>query len=173
MLFDLEIETRMETNEHILLTAAALGAITGVRSMAAPALLSHELAERGSFGDDTRLERFLTSQSTSRLLTLFAGGEMLADKVHFVPDRTAALPLLGRAMIGSLTAAAYAVNRRHPVLLPAAVGAAAAVASALAAFHLRRIAAEQLRVPDRLLGMMEDGLVVAASRGIASAMGYR
>jgi uncharacterized membrane protein len=113
---------------RVLLTAAGLGAITGVRSMAAPALLAHELSTGGGLaGAGTRIGRFLGSSSASRLLAVLAGGEMLADKTFFVPDRTSPGPLIGRAVIGSLTAAAYAANRRHPVLIPAAVGAASAI----------------------------------------------
>jgi uncharacterized membrane protein len=160
----------MSSSERILANAAALGAITGIRTLAAPALLGHELSERGASDGNSRLERFLASDGASRLLTVLAGGEMLADKLPFAPDRTSPGPLIVRAMIGSLTAATYAVSRRHPVLLPAAVGAAAAMATAFAAFHLRRLAAERFRIPDRVLGMVEDALVVAASRGVSEAI---
>jgi uncharacterized membrane protein len=167
---EVEPEMARSENETILMTAAALGAISGMRSMAAPALLTHELAERGSHLDGSTLGRLLSSESTSRVLSLFAGGEMLADKMSFVPDRTSALPLVGRAVIGSLTAAAYAVHRRRSVVLPAAIGAAAAIASTFAAFHIRRFAAERFHIPDRLLGMAEDAVVVAASKGVIAAL---
>jgi uncharacterized membrane protein len=157
-------------DDTILLTAAALGAVAGLRSMAAPALLSHELSRGGHVGGGGGLEHLLTSETTSTLLTLLAGGEMLADKMPFIPDRTSGLPLTGRAVIGSLTAAVYAAHRRHPVFVAAVVGAAAAVASTYAGYHLRRIAAERFEVPDRILGMIEDALVVAATKGIAEAM---
>jgi uncharacterized membrane protein len=98
---------------------------------------------------------------------------MLADKTRFVANRTSPVPLFGRAMIGSLTGAAYAASRRHSVLLPAVAGAASAIATTFAAFHLRRLAAETWGIPDRLLGAVEDALIVAASRGIAEVMERR
>jgi uncharacterized membrane protein len=153
-------------NDQIILNAAALGAISGLRSLAAPALLAHELAGRGRA--DGGLERLITSEAFARLLALVASGEMLADKAPFMPDRTSPLPLLGRALIGSLTAAAYASHRHHPVLLPAVAGAVAALASTRVAFQLRRDAGERFHVPDRLLGMIEDAIVVAASRALAA-----
>ena len=152
------------------MTAAALGTIAGMRSMSAAALLTHELAERRSPLADTTLGRLLTSERTSPVLTLFAGGEMLADKSSFVPDRTSALPLAGRALIGSLTAAAYAAHRRTPVAIPAAIGGIAAIASTFAAYHIRRLAGERFGIPDRLLGMAEDAIVVAASQGVIAAL---
>jgi uncharacterized membrane protein len=97
-------------------------------------------------------------------MALLAGGEMLADKTDVLPNRTALTPLVGRAVLGSVAAAAFAVHRRHPVLVAAAVGAASAVASTFAAFHLRRIAREEYDVPDALLGLIEDGIVVTASK---------
>jgi uncharacterized membrane protein len=156
--------------EPVLLTAAALGAITGMRSMAGAALLTHELGERRSHPGASAFERALGSDALSHLLALFAGGEMLMDKTSLVPDRTSALPLAGRAVVGSLTAAAYAAHRRHPVALPAAIGALSAIASTFAMFHVRRLAADHFHVPDRLLGMLEDALVVAASRGVVAAL---
>jgi uncharacterized membrane protein len=155
-------------DDSILLTAAGLGAIAGLRSMAAPALLSHEMAEEGH--PHSGLERLLASDATARILAIMAGGEMVGDKLPFIPDRTTAVPLLGRAAMGFLTAAAYASRRRQNVLLPALAGTAAALAATYAAFYIRKAAAEELKLPDRLLGLMEDALVVAASRRLAAAI---
>ncbi|MEX2570088.1 MAG: DUF4126 family protein [Gemmatimonadota bacterium] len=157
-------------DDHILLTSAALGAVAGMRSMAAPALLSHEMAEHPLHDVESRLEHLLSSERVAQLLSLFAGGEMLADKAPFVPDRTSSVPLLGRALMGSLTAAAFAVHRRHPVFMPAVVGAASAIASTYGAYHLRRLSHEHLNVPDRLLGLIEDAVVVAMSKAIMESM---
>lgn len=138
--------------------------------MAAPALLSFEVAELGDADEFGPLERILSSEATPRILAVLAGGEMLADKTDFVPDRTSALPLVGRATIGAATAAAYAVQRRHPIGLPALVGAASAIASTFAVFHLRRLARERLNIPDPVLGFAEDAIVLAASKAVADAI---
>lgn len=150
-------------------TAAALGALSGLRSMAAPALLAHEI--RGGAVGESTLDKLFTSDAFARLLLLLAGGEMVADKTPLVPDRIGTLPLLGRAALGSLSAAALAAHRRERVMLSAAVGAGAALATTFSAFHLRRLAAHELRVPDRILGLLEDGLVLAASRILAERLG--
>lgn len=138
--------------------------------MAAPALLTHELSEDGDGEEFGPLERVLTSERTSQLLALLAGGEMLADKTPYVPNRTDPAPLIGRAVIGSLTAAAFAVHRRYPPLLPAAIGAVSAVASTFAAFHARKYIKEQFHVPDRLIGLAEDAIVMAASKTIVETV---
>ena len=155
-------------NDDLLLTAAAVGAISGLRSTAAPALLTYELAGDAVGPAASGLEAMLTSKGVARGLTFVAGLEMVADKAPFTPDRTDPGPLIGRALLGSLTAAALAAHRRQPVALPALVGAAAAVGSAFAAFHLRRYAGERLNVPDRLLGLVEDAVVIGAARALGS-----
>jgi len=160
---------RRGRNDTVLMTAAALGAVAGLRSMSAPALLSHEMAEEDDRPANS-IERLLSSDVTARVLALMAGGEMLADKTAMVGNRTSPIPLIGRALMGSLTAAAFAANRRNAILLPAAVGAVAAVAATYAAYHIRRIASERLDIPDRLVGLVEDAIVVGASRGIAGMM---
>ncbi len=156
--------------DPVVVTAAALGVISGMRSMSAPALLAYELSEDGDPQPRDAVQRALASPITARLLAVLAGSEMVADKSSSIPDRTSPGPLIGRAVIGSLTAATYAANRRHSVLVPALVGAGAAVASTFAAFHLRAFITHRFNAPDKLVGMIEDGLVVATSRWIAGTM---
>ena len=138
--------------------------------MAAPALLTHELAEDGKAKEFGALEQILTSERTAGILALLAGGEMIADKTPYIPDRTNPAPLIGRAIIGSLSAAAFAVRRRHSPFLPAAIGAASAVASTYGAFHARRFVKSRFHIPDRLIGLAEDALVVAAGKAVADTV---
>jgi uncharacterized membrane protein len=157
-------------DDSVLLISAALGALAGLRSMSAPALLSHEMSTEGDAHFLSRIERLLSSDRVANVLALLVGGEMLADKTSLVGNRTSAVPLLGRAIMGSFTAGAFAANRRQRVLLPAAIGAASAIASTYAAFHLRRLAAERFDVPDQVLGMIEDAIVVAAGKGLSEVI---
>lgn len=138
--------------------------------MAAPALLSHEMADTEDTGEFGPLENILTSDVTAYLLTLMASGEALADKTDFVPDRTSAVPLIGRAVIGSVVAAAFAIQRKQSAALPALIGAAAAVASTFGAFHARKFAREHYDVPDALLGLLEDGIILAASKAVVDTI---
>lgn len=154
--------------DSTLSTAAALGALSGLRSMAAPALLAHELQSEAV--GESAFDRLFTSDAFARLLLLLAGGEMVADKTPLVPDRINKVPLLGRAALGCLSAAAFAAHRRERVMPSAAIGAGAALATTFTAFHLRRLATHELRVPDRIVGLVEDGLVLAASRIVAERL---
>lgn len=132
--------------------AAGLGAIAGMRSLSAPALVRRE---RDS------------SHSAAWLLPVLAAGEMAVDKLPWTPDRTRPLSLAGRAASGAVVAAAVAGGDRRHVLGAALLGAAAAVAAAFAAHRLRRWAGRRSDAPDAVLGLMEDAAVLAAGRRLA------
>jgi uncharacterized membrane protein len=93
------------------------------------------------------------------MVSLLAAGELVADKSPAIPARTAALPLAGRLVLGAAAAAGYAKRKR---LQAAAIGAAGALASAYACFHLRRFATNRLRIPNAVAGMVEDAAALGA-----------
>ena len=118
----------------------AIGAITGMRSMAGAATL----ARHGG----------LLKGATA----LMAAGEMAADKTSFVGNRTDTIPLAGRAAMGALLGALIARDRHDGVLFGGLLGAATAVAAAHLAYQLRA------RLPLSTIagGMLEDAIVVGA-----------
>ena len=133
----------------------ALGALTGMRSMAGLTILA-----RGTGGG-----------LLPRLLTTAAAGEMVADKTAVVGDRVDTLPLTGRAVMGALAGGIVAHQEQGNLLLGAMVGATAAVIVTHLAYRIRT----QLPVSSRVGGVLEDGVVVGLgvlySRYAASARG--
>lgn len=151
-----------------LALAAGIGCVAGMRSMAAPALLSRQLTEHPHRGPAGRL---LASPPVASVLPVLAAGEMVADKTPFIPDRTEAVPVAGRALMGALCGAAICHGTRSEQMAGALVGAAAAVGATFLAYTIRRRAGEAL--PDLVLGMAEDALVLALGARIASAAAPR
>lgn len=142
------------------LQALSLGFLAGMRSMAAPALLSNELRRHGAASDDGALVAFLTAPAVGTALTVLAAGEMVADKLPIVPPRNSPPALLGRAMSGAGVGAGLYQARGRATAIGAALGVAAAVAGAFAGYELRVRLGRALRLPDPLLGVAEDGLVI-------------
>ena len=124
----------------------ALGALTGMRTMAGAAALA---AERGG--------------PIAGFVGLLAGGEMIADKTSFVGNRTDAVPLVGRAVLGAVVGGVVAHEEDANVVLGALLGASTAVVVAHLAFHARK----RLPLSNVAAGMAEDVVVVALGSAVA------
>jgi len=137
----------MDMTHAWLNDALVTGALSGMRSMAGPTTL---MLRQGGY--------------TAGAMAILAVGEMIVDKMPFVGSRLAPAPLAGRAVMGALAGGVIARRERGHVVAGAVVGAAAALAAAYLAYHVRK----RLPVPNALGGVMEDLLVVgigAASLG--------
>ena len=143
-----------------VLRTAALAAISGVRSMAAPALLARAVARGEVTGlRGTRFAALGSGGVATTLQTLMLG-EMAGDKTPLVPARTSAGPLFGRVLSGALVGSALFVSRRRPGVSGALLGAVSALAGVYAADRLRSATTQGLGLPDPVFGLIEDGLVL-------------
>ena len=122
----------------------ALGALTGMRSMAGAATLA-----------------FAHRAVARPVMALAAAGEMIADKTPVVGNRIDPVPLAGRAMMGAAVGVLIAREREENALLGATLGGATALCVAHLAYHVRR----RLPLSSIAGGLLEDSLVIAiASR---------
>lgn len=140
--------------------ALGLGAITGLRSTAGPAAVSRAISS-GRVGNlDGTIFAALGSPRMAKVLTLFEAGEMIVDKLPIVPSRTSPQPLAGRALSGAAAGAALFASEGGSKAAGGALGAAGAVAGALAGERLRAQIGQRLGVPDTLVALLEDGVVL-------------
>ncbi len=122
----------------------ALGALTGLRSMAGLATL----ARPG--GGIART-----------VMTVATLGEMAVDKTPWIGNRTDGVALAGRAVLGAAVGALVASEQDHDVVGGAIIGAATAVAAAHLAYYVRT----HLLPRGVVGGVVEDAIVLAlASR---------
>jgi uncharacterized membrane protein len=144
-----------------MLKVAGLSAIAGVRSMSGPTLLV--LDDRAL--TRTRIGRQISgSRNIKLVIRAMAVGELIFDKLPFAPKRINALPMIARAASGALIGAnLYAANDRSPIV-GALVGGSGAVAGAKASYELRRFLTKNAHIPDIIVALGEDALVV--SRGL-------
>jgi uncharacterized membrane protein len=106
----------------------------------------------------------LGSSKVSALLTLFEVGELIGDKLPMTPSRTSLPPLLGRAASGAVVGGALFTSERHRTVPGAAFGAAAAVAAAYAGERLRALASKRTGLPDPVVALAEDTVVLVGAR---------
>ena len=137
-----------ETLKRIL----ALGAVTGMRSMAGAAALG---ARRGG----------IVMGATA----VMALGEMIADKTSVVGNRTDAVPQAGRALMGALVGAVVAHGDGQSAWLGALVGAGTAVAATHLSYRWRTDGP----LPITLAGLLEDAFVISAGTVYANKAARR
>jgi uncharacterized membrane protein len=137
-----------------------LAAIAGLRSMAAPALLSRAVRRGDLEGLQGTPFAALGSPKVSTALQLLMIGEMIADKTPIIPSRTSAPALLGRALSGALVGGALSAAEERRAASGAVLGALCAVVAAYVGEQLRVKGAEKLGVPAQILGLLEDGIVL-------------
>jgi uncharacterized membrane protein len=163
----------MTTASNVLWGALAIGVVTGMRSMLAPAMVGGALAERADIAGADEPARTLASSRVRQYVIPLAVGELLGDKLPFAPDRTIAPSMLVRALSGGVSAAALAGARRQPRLLPALIGATAACVAARVATDLRRRYASDAWL-NAGLGLAEDCMAVSlANAGLHRALRER
>lgn len=149
--------------------------LAGMRSMSAPAFLSHYLARQPYTGLAKSPLRFLQKPVTAQILKALVAGEMVMDKLPGTPDRTAPPVLLGRLLSGALVGAAWYQSRHGSALRGGVLGGLAAVAATFVSYALRTGISKQTGTRVALVGVGEDALVVgggaALLRGVQPAHG--
>lgn len=152
--------------QRIYAQAAGLGFIAGVRALVGPMVLSHHLAnDHQERAANPFLSQF-ASPLMANLLKALVAGELVIDKLPFVPPRTDPPLLLTRASSGAVAGAmACAAHKENPIL-GAIIGGAAAVLGAHFGYTARTTLSESLGVHQALIGVLEDALVISGGAAL-------
>jgi len=138
--------------------AAVMGAVSGLRTMTGPAVIATAARARHLKVDGTVLSWFASPKAAS-LISALAVGEMIADKLPFMPDRTKPASLAGRAVTGAFCGyTVFSPRGRRDAAIGAVVGASAALAASWAGLEYRRRAP----MPALVSALIEDVLAAAA-----------
>ena len=141
----------------ILLYALLIGCICGLRSMTAPAVVAWGAHLGWLHLQDSHLA-FFANKISLVVFSLFAIGELIADKLPFIPPRTQAGPLGVRILFGAMCGAALCISGAASPLLGAILGGLGGVAGAFAGYHYRRSLSG--KAPDLMLALLEDAVAV-------------
>ena len=150
--------------------AAGIGVLAGMRGLAAPATVSQRLSHDGLTRQASAALRVFGSPRTARALKALAMGELAADKLPFMPDRTAPSSLAFRILSGALCGAALASWRRDSAVLGAVVAASAATAASYG-FLAGRRAAGRAGLSNLVSGLAEDAPVAGGYWAAQRALG--
>jgi uncharacterized membrane protein len=157
----------MSFNLTVVLAAFGIGVVAGLRSLTAPAVVAWA-AHLGWIDLHNSHLAFLGSTTTVYILSAMALGELVADKLPFTPNRTAALGLGARIISGAVCGAAFCATTGQSVALGAIIGAFGGVAGAFAGYEVRHRIVQRLRVPDFVIALLEDALAIGGGFFLAS-----
>ena len=141
----------------LLLFAFLIGCVCGLRSMTAPAVAAWG-AHLGWLHLQGSLLAFFANKISLIVFSLFAVGELIADKLPFIPARTQLGPLGVRIVFGAMCGAALCVSGGGVSLFGAVLGGIGGIAGAFAGYNYRRSLGG--KVPDMLLALCEDAVAV-------------
>jgi uncharacterized membrane protein len=146
----------------VLLVAACLGGLTGLRTFTPLTVLAWELHLRRMSILGSNLS-FLHTTAAVVLLTILALGELTADKLPRTPSRLQAPGMLGRSIFGVLcgmvAAQAWGGNWETCAL----TGLVGAAIGALLGYKVRTSLARRLRCPDFAMALAEDAVAIGGS----------
>ena len=156
-------------------TTLLLGAACGSRSMIGPTIVAHALRNRARGAKQPA--RALAHPRAAAILGMLSAGEAIGDKMPGIPARVSPPALGARIAAGALVGAAIAAVGDRRRLGSALVGGAAAAASAVLTYQVRRWLASRAGIPDRVIAVAEDAIVLriatAASAGVRRAAMHR
>lgn len=150
-------------NRIVLFFAAfAAGAISGLRSMTAIAVIAWG-ARWGWLDLHSTSLAFIGRNWFLYAATAGALGELVADKLPFIPSRTAPAPLAFRFLTGGLSGAAIFVSAKQPFALGAILGILGALLGAFEGYHLRRQFTKEKGFRDFQVALAEDLIAVGGA----------
>jgi len=151
----------------ILVLVFAIGIVSGMRSLTAPAVSAW--AAHGNWLNlaGTRLA-FMGSTAAVAIFTVLAIVELIADKLPSTPSRTAPVGLIARLVSGALSGACVGVSAGQSPAPGAILGAAGGLAGAFAGYQWRTELVKALKVPDFVIALVEDAIAIGAGLFIVS-----
>jgi uncharacterized membrane protein len=151
------------TSTILYLLCVVIGGVSGLRSLTGIAVVAI-VAQRGwpHLGwlhlGGTGLS-FLGTSVAMCVFVVLAIGELIADKLAFIPPRIQAGPLAARFVLGGLCASALALAAGMSWLFPAVAGGFSAVLAAYAGYWLRRGITSR-GVKDLPVALVEDATAI-------------
>ena len=137
-----------------------LGVSTGLRSFT-PLAVAAWFARSGKLPVRGTWAEWLAHPAAVGVLTAAAVGEYIGDKLPNTPDRTSAMGLTGRLVLGGLVGAIVATAFKRPIAGGVALGAAGSAAGTYGGFYLRKGLTEGAGMADLPWAISGDAASVA------------
>jgi uncharacterized membrane protein len=144
----------------VFLLAIGVGIVAGLRSLLAPTIVAWA-AHLGSLNLHGSPLAFMGSTAAVAIFSIFAIGELVADKLPKTPKRTAFAPLLARILLGGLSGASLFAAAGKSLLTGAFLGGTGGVIGAFVGYETRRRIVNNLHIKDIFVAICEDLVAIA------------
>ena len=144
-----------------------LGCVDGLRSLTAPAIVCWAARFGWLHFAGTKFA-FIAHRSTLTVFTLLAIVELVLDKLPNTPARTAPVGLIARIVLGGASGLALATGAGISVSLAGVIASIGAIAGAFGGYHIRRAVVLKTHLPDLVVAIAEDAIVIAGGLLIVS-----
>jgi uncharacterized membrane protein len=134
--------------------------IAGLRSLLAPAVVAWA-AQLGWLNLQGSPLAFMGSTIAVALFSIFAIGELVADKLPKTPKRTAFAPLLARILLGGLCGASLFAAAGKSLFAGALLGGTGGIIGAFVGYEIRRRIVNNLHIKDLFVAICEDLVAIA------------
>ena len=158
--------TQYDQHMSVLLLAFLIGVLCGLRALTPPAATAW-----AAYLGWLKLEGTLAligSLPSVAILTLLAAGELVADKMSWIPNRTSIPGLIARIVMGKLTGACVAAVGGQSIWMGAVCGAVGGIVGAFAGYQARTRSVKALGKPDIYVALVEDLICVAGALWVLS-----
>jgi uncharacterized membrane protein len=144
---------------YVFILALGIGIVAGLRSLTAPAVVAWgaHLSWLNLHGSPLA---FMGSTAAVAIFSLFAIGELVADKLPMIPKRIAPAPLLARIITSGLCGACLCAAAGKSLIAGALFGGTGAVIGAFGGYEVRRRLVNNLCIHDFVVAVCEDLLAV-------------
>lgn len=145
-----------------MLAIPLLGLTTGLRSMTPMAVVCW-FAYFGYLPVDGTWASWTAKLWVAIAWTVLALGELAADKTSWIPNRTAAGPLLARVVLGGMAGAIATIALAGPAIEGILLAVIGALLGAFGGFMVRRDLVEKLGCQDWHVAVAEDLFTILAA----------
>ncbi len=150
------------TTGTFLLLVLCLGALCGLRTFTPLAVLTIAV-HRDSLTLAGTPFAFLATMTAHIIIVLLAISELVMDKLPNTPSRLRPAGLIGRALLGAITAVAFAFAHHHSIVLPLILGTFGAFLGSFIGHRFRTGLVRALKLPDLPVALLEDAICIAGS----------
>lgn len=149
-----------------LLFAFLIGVFAGLRTLTAPATTAW--AVHLGWLKLTHPLSLIGSVPSVVIFTVFAGVELVVDKLPKTGSRTSAPGLISRIVTGGVTGACISISGAQGAIPGALLGAAGGAVGCFAGYQARTRLVKALGTPDIYVALLEDLVAVAGCLWIVS-----